>query len=303
MRHKRSEPLLVPSIRPDAAFVAASIVVGPSGPRPPTRSHEAAPGRPAPGTLDVDVDGSDGRGPRRPAPRPESAAQRPPARWPPASATASLNGLLVLACIVLIILAYTAMGPSSSSSSPTTRTSTAKYGVVQSTVSAAATSSPPTSSTSASGRADGHPHLRHASTSTRGSCCATLDPRAAEVTLEQAKARCSRPKPSLAKLEETDGETSAGEGSSGAGATASTASARHIESTTGGRPTRPTPRAERRDAHQHRKPAPRRPRHTTTPTTTTTPSTTRHELDQALQRIRQSSSSRAPKARLPSRRK
>ncbi len=188
---------------------------------------------PAPGALEVDGDGDDGHGPRRPGPRREHG---PEGRRTLASRFREqpvLNGLLVLACVALIILAFTAVGPSSGSSSATTRTTTAKYGVVQSTVSGSGNIQS-ADELNLGFKTDGtvtHIDVKQGQYVTQGQLLATLDPQTAEVTLEQAKASLQSAEADLAKLEETEGETS-GAGASGSGATASTASTSTVDYTT-----------------------------------------------------------------------
>ena len=189
------------------------------GPHPPPNlQHE-------PVTETLDVDG-DGRGPRRPGPRSgrDSEGRRTLAsrfREQPV-----LNGLLVLACIALIVIAYTAVGPSSSSSGQATRTSTAKYGVVQSTVSGSGNiqSADQLNLGFKTGGTVTHIYVSQGQHVAQGQLLATLDPSSAEVSLEQAKASLQAAEANLAKEEEDEGETSTGQGSSGAGATASAAS-------------------------------------------------------------------------------
>jgi multidrug efflux pump subunit AcrA (membrane-fusion protein) len=189
---------------------------------------------PEPGTLDVESDGSDGRVSRRPGPPRESA---PDGRRTLATRFREqpvLNSLLVLACIVLIILAYTAVGPSSSTSSATTRTSTAKYGVVQSTVSGSGnieSADQLNLGFKTSGTVT-HIDVKQGQHVNQGQLLATLDPQSAEVSLEQAKASLQSAEADLAKLEETEGETTGSQGSSGTGASASTASTGTVENTT-----------------------------------------------------------------------
>jgi multidrug efflux pump subunit AcrA (membrane-fusion protein) len=185
------------------------------GPHPSSNLQD----EPATETLGVD---GDGRGPRRPGP---GSGRGPEGRRTLASRFREqpvLNSLLVLACIALIVIAYTAVGPSSSSSGQATRTSTAKYGVVQSTVSGSGniqaaseldlgfeTSGVITQIYVAQGQ-----HV------TEGQLLAELDPKSAEVTLEQAKANLQAAEAKLVEAQETDGETDSGAGSGSSGADA-----------------------------------------------------------------------------------
>ena len=182
---------------------------------------------PAPGTVDGHGDGrGDGRGPRRPDPHQD--------RGPDGRRTLAtrfreqplLNTLLVLACVALIILGFEAVGPSSSSSGQATRTATAKDGVVQSTVSGSGniqSADELNLGFKTSGTVT-HIYVKEGQHVTQGQLLATLDPSSAEVTLEQAKASLQSAEANLAKLEETEGETSGSQGSSGTGTAATTAS-------------------------------------------------------------------------------
>ncbi|HUH81631.1 MAG TPA: biotin/lipoyl-binding protein [Solirubrobacteraceae bacterium] len=233
---------------------------------------------PAPGTLDVEGDGRDGRGPRRRQPRLE---QGPNGRRTLASRFREqpvLNSLLVLACIALIILGYEAVGPASSSSSETTRTSTAKYGVVQSTVSGTGnieSADQLNLGFKTSGTVT-HIYVKQGQHVAQGQLLATLDPSSAEVSLEQAKASLQSAEANLAKLEETEGETSGGSGSAGTGATASTASTSAVSYTTEAiadaatSTTGPTGETEAPTSTTPTSTTPTTTTTTTTPTTTTT---------------------------------
>ena len=169
------------------------------GPHPSSNLHQ---GEPATEALDVD---GDGRGPRRPG-RLAPAGSRGPAHAGRARFKEQpvLNGLLVLACIALIVVAYTAVGPPSSSVDPATRTSTAKYGVVQSTVSGSGnvqSADQLNLGFKTSGTVT-HIYVSQGEHVTEGQLLATLDPQSAEVTLEQAKASLQAAEANLAKEEE-----------------------------------------------------------------------------------------------------
>jgi multidrug efflux pump subunit AcrA (membrane-fusion protein) len=213
---------------------------------------------PEPGTLEVD---GDGRGPRRATPRPEPGHDGRPTLASRFREQPLLNGLLVVACIAVVVIGYTAVGPASQSSGQRTRTSTARYGVVQSTVSGSGniqSADQLNLGFKTSGTVT-HIYVKQGQHVTQGQLLATLDPQSAEVSLEQAKATLQSSEASLARLEENEGESTSGQGS---GATASAASTSTIAYTTRGvtttagaeSPTSTTPAA-------------------TTPTTTTTPST------------------------------
>lgn len=184
-----------------------------------------------------------------------------------------LNTLLVVVCIAAIVLAYTTIGPASQSSGQSTRTTTVKRGVVQSTVSGSGniqSAHQLNLGFKTSGTVT-HIYVRSGQHVTQGQLLATLDPKTAEVTLEQAKATLQSAEANLAKEEESEGETSSSQGSSsqgssGAGAaSASPATTSSVAHTTSAAATTPTQTAPQ-------------PSTTTTgtgsPTTTTAPSST-----------------------------
>ncbi len=237
------------------------------GPHPPSNLRQDEPA-----TEAVDVDG-DGRGARGPGPRREQDPEGRRTLVTRFKEQPVLNGLLVLACIALIVVAYTALGPPSSSSGSATRTATAKYGVVQSTVSGSGnvqSAEQLNLGFKTSGTVT-HIYVTQGQHVTEGQLLATLDPQSAEVTLEQAKASLQSAEANLAKEEESEGESS-GQGSSATGATASAASAGTVSYTTltlahasaAGEPAATTPGTE---------PTGSTTPEGTTPATTTTPST------------------------------
>jgi multidrug efflux pump subunit AcrA (membrane-fusion protein) len=138
-----------------------------------------------------------------------------------------LNTLLAVLCIAAIVLAATAIGPASPSGGQSTRTATVKQGVVQSTVSGSGniqSASQLNLGFKTSGTVT-HIYAKEGQHVTQGQLLATLDPGSAEVSSEQAKATLQSAEANLAKLEETEGETTGSQGAStGGGATASTGS-------------------------------------------------------------------------------
>lgn len=138
-----------------------------------------------------------------------------------------LNYLLGILCVGAIVAAILVVGPASSKQTTVTRTAKATQGVVQSTVSGSGNlqaSSQLNLGFKTSGTVtDIYVHQgEHVVT---GQLIAALDPQSAEVTLEQAKANLQSAEANLAREEETDGETSTGEGQ-GSSAVAATASVR-----------------------------------------------------------------------------
>ena len=127
-------------------------------------------------------------------------------------------------CAGAIVTAVLVVGPASGSQAKITRTATAAQGVVQSTVSGSGNLQPITQLNlgfKTSGTVT-HIYVTQGEQVAQGQLLATLDPQSAEVALEQAKAALQSAEANLVKVQETDGETSAG--SSGGGATASSAS-------------------------------------------------------------------------------
>ena len=116
------------------------------------------------------------------------------------------------AVIAAAVFAYTSVGPASSQTAAVRRTATAQYGVVQSTVSGSGTIEPSdelnlgfkTAGTVTNVYIAEGEHVR------KGQLLAELDPKSAEVTLDQAKASLQSAQATLAQEEESEGETSAG---------------------------------------------------------------------------------------------
>ncbi|MGO8905723.1 MAG: efflux RND transporter periplasmic adaptor subunit [Solirubrobacteraceae bacterium] len=228
----------------------------------------------APTTLDVR---DDGRGSPPAAVRREPSSEGRPTLASRFSEQPVLNSLLVLGCIALVIVAYTAVGPASPSSGQSTRTTTVKYGVVQSTVSGSGniqSANQLNLGFKTSGTVT-HIYVKQGEHVTQGQLLAALDPGSAEVTLEQSKATLQSAEANLAKLEEDEGETSSGQGSSGTGATAAAASTSDVAYTTdavayssASTPTQPSSTTPTTGTGTPTSTSP------TTTTTTTTPSTT-----------------------------
>jgi multidrug efflux pump subunit AcrA (membrane-fusion protein) len=135
-------------------------------------------------------------------------------------------GALVVGAIVAAVLL---VGPASGQQSTQTRTITARRGVVQSTVSGSGNVQA-ASQLDLGFKTSGtitHIDVRQGQQVAQGQLLATLDPQSAEVTLEQAKATLQSAEASLAREEETDGESSSGQtpGSSGPNSGAGAASA------------------------------------------------------------------------------
>ncbi|HTQ69619.1 MAG TPA: HlyD family efflux transporter periplasmic adaptor subunit [Solirubrobacteraceae bacterium] len=186
--------------------------------------------RPEPDTLDVQADG---RVPRRGVPRRERGPEGRRTLAGRFSEQPVLNGLLVLACIALIVVALTALGPASSSSGQATRTATARYGVVQSTVSGSGTiqSADQLNLGFKTSGTVTHIYVKQGQHVAQGQLLAAIDPQSAEVTLEQAKASLQSAEASLVKLEEDEGETSSGQGSSATAGAASTSTIAYTTAT------------------------------------------------------------------------
>src|SRR5271167_20188 len=135
--------------------------------------------------------------------------------------------LLGVLCAGAIAAAFIVVGPASGSQTAQSRTATAQSGVVQSTVSGSGNVQA-ASQLDLGFRTSGtvtHIYVTQGEQVAEGQLLATLDPQSAEVTLEQSKAALQSAEASLAKEEETDGETSAGESSGGSGTGNATAAA------------------------------------------------------------------------------
>jgi HlyD family secretion protein len=140
--------------------------------------------------------------------------ERTRASWP----VFALGALSAGAIVVAILL----VGPASSSSSTVTRTATAAAGVVQSTVSGSG-------NLQASSQLDlgfktsgvvSEIYVAQGQHVTEGRLLAELNPKSAEVTLEQSRATLQAAVAGLAQVEEDAGETASGSGSgSGSNAT------------------------------------------------------------------------------------
>ena len=182
-----------------------------------------------------------------------------------------LNGVLIVACIAVIVIGYTAVGPASQSSGQRTRTSIAKYGVVQSTVSGSGNIQSADQldlGFQTSGTVT-HIYVKQGQHVAQGQLLAALDPQSAEVSLEQAKATLQSSEASLARLEEDEGESSSGQGSSSSGA--SGASGASASASTVAYTTRAVAAAAETQAPTSTAPAAQTP--ASSAPTTTTPST------------------------------
>jgi len=168
--------------------------------------------------------GADGRAPRSAHVSPDGAARGRGSRIARRFAEQPvLNTVLLVGCIAAIVLAITAIGPSSQSSGQSTRTTTVKSGVVQSTVSGSGnvqSASQLNLGFKTSGTVT-HIYVKEGQQVAKGQLLATLDPKSAEVTLEEAKATLQSAEANLAKEEESGGETSSGQGASASAASTS----------------------------------------------------------------------------------
>jgi multidrug efflux pump subunit AcrA (membrane-fusion protein) len=131
-------------------------------------------------------------------------------------------------CVGAIVAAVLLVGPASGSQTTVGRTITVGQGVVQSTVSGSGNiqaASELDLGFKTSGVVN-QIYMTQGQHVTEGQLLAELDPKSAEVTLEQAKADLQAAEAKLVEEQETDGETSAGSGSGsgGSGASASAAS-------------------------------------------------------------------------------
>jgi|HubBroStandDraft_4_1064222.scaffolds.fasta_scaffold06846_3 multidrug efflux pump subunit AcrA (membrane-fusion protein) len=122
-------------------------------------------------------------------------------------------------CAGAIVAAILVVGPASGSQTTVTRTATAAEGVVQSTVSGAG-------NLQAASQLDlgfktsgvvSQIYVSQGQHVTEGRLLAELNPKSAEVTLEQSRASLQAAIASLAQIEEDGGETSTSQGSTGSG--------------------------------------------------------------------------------------
>jgi multidrug efflux pump subunit AcrA (membrane-fusion protein) len=199
-----------------------------------------------------------------------------------------LNYLLGAACAGAILAAILVVGPASGNQSTVTRTAKAAEGVVQSTVSGSGNlqaASQLNLGFKTSGTVT-NIYMTQGQQVTQGQLLATLNPQSAEVTLEQAKASLQSAEANLAKEEETNGETSAGQ-SSGAGAgnssNASTASVGPASTTTPA-PAKTTPKTTSTSGHTTPTSQVREPKETkssSSPAATVSPATREANLASA----------------------
>jgi multidrug efflux pump subunit AcrA (membrane-fusion protein) len=137
-----------------------------------------------------------------------------------------LTYLLAAAVIAAVVVAYTSVGAISSQTAMTLRTATAQSGVVQSTVSGSGKVEP-ASELDLGFKTSGtvtHIYVVQGQHVTRGQLLAELNPKSAEVTLDQARATLRSAEANLAEEEESEGETSSSLGSSSPSAATATAS-------------------------------------------------------------------------------
>lgn len=146
--------------------------------------------------------------------------ERTRASWP----VYALGALSAGAIVVAILL----VGPASGSSSTITRTATAAEGVVQSTVSGSGNLQP-SSQLDLGFKTSGvvsEIYVSQGQHVTEGQLLGELDPKSAEVTLEQSRATLQAAIANLAQVEEHAGETSSGQGSTGSGKAAAAATSK-----------------------------------------------------------------------------
>lgn len=133
------------------------------------------------------------------------------ASWPVYVLGALTTGAIVAAVLVV--------GPASGSQATVTRTATAAQGVVQSTVSGSGNLQA-ASQLNLGFKTSGvvsEIYISQGQHVTAGQLLAELNPKSAEVTLEQSRATLQAAVASLAQVEENNGETSSGSGSAGSG--------------------------------------------------------------------------------------
>jgi multidrug efflux pump subunit AcrA (membrane-fusion protein) len=129
-------------------------------------------------------------------------------------------------CAAAIVAAILVVGPASGSQLSGGRTITAAQGVVQSTVSGSGNIQAATQldlGFKTSGVVT-HIYVSQGAHVTEGQLLAELDPKSAEVTLEQARAALQSAAANLVQEEENDGEGSSGTSATGTGASKATAS-------------------------------------------------------------------------------
>jgi multidrug efflux pump subunit AcrA (membrane-fusion protein) len=146
-------------------------------------------------------------------------------------------------CVAAVVVAVLVVGPASGSQAGTTgRTVTVTKGVVQSTVSGSGNVQAAVQLDLGfkTGGVVTRILIAPGAHVTQGELLAELNPKSAEVTLEQAKASLQAAEASLAQEEETDGEGSAAQSAGGTGASKATAStaATSITPTTPSKPKR-----------------------------------------------------------------
>jgi HlyD family secretion protein len=155
---------------------------------------------------------------------------RAPRGQPPASKRGRPRGraliyVLAALCVGAIVAAALVVGPGSSGSTAATRVVSAQEGVVQSTVSGSGNIQP-ISQLNLGFKTSGVVNRIYVSEGqhvTKGQLVAELNPKSAEVTLEQSRASLQAAEASLAQEEESGGETSSAQSSGGSDASGRTA--------------------------------------------------------------------------------
>jgi multidrug efflux pump subunit AcrA (membrane-fusion protein) len=145
-----------------------------------------------------------------------------------------LNSVLLALCVVAIVLAVSAIGPSTQSSGASTRTTTAKQGVVQSTVSGSGniqSSSQLDLGFKTSGTVT-HIDVKEGQQVVQGQLLGTLDAKSTEASLQQAEATLKSAEASLAQLEEDEGESTGGSTNGGTGSTSAVSYTTYSTATT-----------------------------------------------------------------------
>jgi multidrug efflux pump subunit AcrA (membrane-fusion protein) len=134
-----------------------------------------------------------------------------------------------------IVVAILVVGPASGSQTAVTRTATAATGVVQATVSGSGNLQP-VSQLDLGFKTSGvvsEIYISQGRHVTEGQLLGELNPKSAEVTLEQSRATLQAAIANRAQVEEHDGETSSGQGSTGSSKTAAAATSKPSASTSG----------------------------------------------------------------------
>ena len=184
--------------------------------------------------------------------------------------------VLGVLCVGAIVAAVLLVGPASGSQTSAGRTITVAQGIVQSTVSGSGNIQA-ASQLDLGFKTSGvvtQIYVTQGQHVTEGQLLAELDPKSAEVTLEQARANLQAAEASLVQEEETDGETSAG-GSGATGADKASASAAAMTASTAAySPSSTSPSTTNPDSTKPSKTRPSTTTRTPAQSTHTTPATT-----------------------------